>query len=294
MKPKSVFSDIAASSENFAIFPVEMLSSGTSASIPSQTSKCCSWGEITWVLKTFRLMNTTNSLGSSFHSSAKWFSKGFWFLLPFRSLNRSSFKRCSCLSFPDQELLERDWPHRLYDLPIGTLVCSLAHQHLLCSTMNQPQPHWLSSTLLSLSLFFHFPAWDPSRMQCPDEVWWMLSRGDSVFFQYLWQWFFEQPKHSFMTLECTSLFYLKACFTPFTPFYSSLKLYLLSRMWARSPLHLCITFSYPQAASFPTTASHLLMSVSCTTANHLSVSYLSSTHLVSPTCSAKFIITLFL
>lgn len=71
----------------------------------------------------------------------------------------------------------------------------------------------------------------------------VLSRGDnfhkfilkSSFCQYLWQWFFEQPNHSFLTLKCKNLFYLKACFAPFTPFYFSLSCFLIKALNGKSP-----------------------------------------------------------
>lgn len=148
-------------------------------------------------------------------------------------------------------------PHPLYDLSTGTVVCCSVLQYLICSTMNHPQPHRLC---LSLSWFFFlFPAWDPSRMQCPDEVWWVVSRGHHFhkfilkpgFCQYLWQWFFEQPNLSFVTLECTNLFYLKACFTPFTPFYFSLNCFIIKALNKKFP-----AFMYNSPSSTGSIFSH--------------------------------------
>lgn len=55
----------------------------------------------------------------------------------------------------------------------------------------------------------------------------------------------------FGSLPCVySSLYPKACLTLFTPLYSSPKLYFLSSLWTRSPMHLCPTFAHPRAARF--------------------------------------------
>lgn len=95
----------------------------------------------------------------------------------------------------------------------------------------------------------------------------------------------------FSLLECLSWvcnsFYLKACFTLFTPLYSPPRLCFLSGLWNRSPIYLCLSLTPPHTALFPIISSHLLMLALCTTASHLAASSLSS-------CSEKFIMAFFL
>ena len=153
MKPeRQNLLEAVAPLETFAVFPTgNAFSCRTLASIPSRACDSCALACGHSGLEDLQAQGSHNLSGQAtpvLHDP----HRDLGFLRLISSLNLSSFRRCHCLSASHQAVLRRACPQPLDAFPIGTGVCCGVPRCLLCSMLNQPQPHRPSLPPLSLSL----------------------------------------------------------------------------------------------------------------------------------------------